>query len=251
MDTTSPDPSLLQILAGSPPASIEEVIERLKELDAAIGTIDGLKWFNLLYLMVTEQILNQPPAGGWSDAAWIDRLDVVFANLYFTTVSGALKGNPIPSSWQALFEARQQQDVDRIQFALAGMNAHINHDLPLALLQLSSETHIGFDLTTPEHSDYEHVNDLLEATLPQALEFLATGVLGELAQDTGRIGRLLAIVNVRVSRDLAWDFAGHLENLSGLAFDVAVRSQDMLTGTIGRALLMPIPQSKTGLSVPI
>jgi len=76
--------------------------------------------------------------------------------------------------------------------------------------------------------------------LPQALQILATGVLGELAEDTGKIGKLLAILNVRVARDLAWDFAGHLQSLPAFAFDIATRSQDALTGTIGRTLLLPI-----------
>jgi hypothetical protein len=81
---------------------------------------------------------------------------------------------------------------------------------------------------------------LLEAVLPRALKFLATDVLGQIAQDTNRIGRLLANWNVRVARDLAWDFADHVRNLSGFARDFALRSQDKLTGAIGRGLLVPI-----------
>jgi hypothetical protein len=79
---------------------------------------------------------------------------------------------------------------------------------------------------------------LLEAVLPQALQFLATGVLGELAQDSGKIGRLLAIWDVRVARDLAWDFADHLRNLSGPAREFALKIQDKFTGALGRTLLL-------------
>jgi hypothetical protein len=89
MSSVPPGPSVLQILEGPPVVSIDDVIERLKELDAAIGNHDGLKWFSLLYWMVSEQVRDQPPPGGWLDAAWITRLDVIFANFYFTAVSDA------------------------------------------------------------------------------------------------------------------------------------------------------------------
>ena len=82
---------------------------------------------------------------------------------------------------------------------------------------------------------------MLKTVLPQALQFLATGILGELAQDTGKIGRLLAIWDVGVARDLAWDFADHLRNLSGLPREVALRIQDKFTGAIGRTLLLALP----------
>jgi hypothetical protein len=231
---------LLQILAAAPPASIDDVIQRMQSLDGALPPGDGLKWFNLLYLMVTQEVRDHPPQSGFQDLPWLQRLDVVFAELYFSALSDFSKGSPVASSWQALFEARQRTDVDRIQFALAGMNAHINHDLSQALLQMDDETHMGFTPDTPQHNDYEQVNGLLEQVLPQALQFLATGILGELAQDTGKIGRLLAIWNVRVARDLAWDFAGLLRGLAELPREIAVRSQDKLTGTIGRHLLIPI-----------
>jgi hypothetical protein len=146
----------------------------------------------------------------------------------------------VPSSWKALFEARFRPGIERIQFALAGMNAHINHDLALALLQTDSELNLLPGKTSPEHDDYEHVNGILEAVLPQALEFLATGVLGELAEDTGKIGRLLAMLNVRAARDLAWDFADQLRSLTGIARDSALTAQDQVTGTLGRSLLLAV-----------
>jgi len=120
------------------------------------------------------------------------------------------------------------------------MNAHINHDLALALLQTDAELHLVPGTTSRQHDDFERVNELLEAALPEALQFLATGILGELAQDTGRIGRLLAIWNVRAARDLAWDVADHLRSLTGAARTKALMLQDQITGVVGHSLLQPI-----------
>jgi hypothetical protein len=245
MSGNQPDETVLQAIDAVAPATIDEVVSLMQQIDGVLQGNDGLKWFNLLYLMVTKEIGNNPPASGWAAPAWVTRLDVVFAGLYFEAVANYLgKRGAIPSSWQALLEARFTPGIDRIQYALAGMNAHINHDLSLALLQTDRELSVTPGLNSPEHGDYQQVNDTLEEVLPQALTVLATGPLGELAQDTGMVGRLLAIWKVRVARDLAWDFADHLRGLSGVARTAALAAQDKLTGALGRSLLLALDRGR-------
>jgi Family of unknown function (DUF5995) len=237
MSISTGDQQLLQSLTGRQVATIPDVIATMEAIDQALSSSDGLKWFNLLYLMVTEQV-NAPPAG-WKAPSWIEHLDVVFARFYFNAITNSIQGaTGVPSSWQALFEARFETGIDRIQFALAGMNAHINHDLALALLQTGADMGVTPLDDGPEHDDYESVNGLLETELPQALTFLATGILGEAAQDTGKIGRYLAIWNVRVARDSAWDFADYLRPLDPTMRGVALAIQDRTTGALGRSLLL-------------
>ena len=241
MDGTATDSQLIAITSGPPPATIADVLGIMRRIDNLLPGGDGLKWFNLLYMTVTQKIDSSPPQGGWGDSAWLERLDVVFAKLYFSAILNWLNHPAcVPSSWQAVFEVRFRPGIERIQFALAGMNAHINHDLALALLQTALELSLTPAKTSPEHDDFERVNGILEAVLPQALEFLATGILGELAQDTGKIGGLLAIWKVRVARDLAWDFADHLRCLTGGTRDSALAAQDKVTGVLGRSLLLAV-----------
>ena len=239
MDGSATDTQLIEITSDAPPLTIADVIARMQRIDALLPNGDGLKWFNLLYMTVTQKVDNGAPTGGWEDFAWLTRLDVVFAQFYFTAILNCLNDPAnVPSSWKALFEARFSPGIERIQFALAGMNAHINHDLALALLQTDTEMNLTPGKTSPEYDDFERVNGILEAVLPQALQFLASGILGELAQDTGKIGRLLAIWNVRAARDLAWDFADHLRSLTGVMRDSALMAQDQVTGVLGRSLLL-------------
>jgi hypothetical protein len=239
MNGSIADQQLLQILNGPGVTAIADVIKRMEAIDGVLPSSDGLKWFNLLSLKVTQQVDTQPPPGGWQDSLWLTRLDVVFAQFYFSAVISWLQSSAdVPSSWKALFEARFAAGIDRIQFALAGMNAHINHDLALALLQTNDEIDLIPDKASPQHSDFEAVNGILEAVLPQALQFLATGIEGEIVQDTGKIGRFLAIWNVRAARDLAWDFADNLRPLSGIARNAALATQDQVTGVLGRSLLL-------------
>src|SRR4030081_1355295 len=129
------DAELLQIVTAAAPATIADVLAVMQKIDNLFPSNDGLKWFNLLYLKVTEKVDAQPPPNGWEDEAWLTLLDVVFAKLYFATISVALDQSAnTPSSWLALFETRNRPHIDRIQFALAGMKAHINHDLALGLV---------------------------------------------------------------------------------------------------------------------
>lgn len=236
----SPSDTQLSQIVGAHPGSITDVISVMQQIDALLSGDDGLKWFNRLYLMVTQQVDQRPPVGGWRNPEWLLRLDVTFAQLYFDAVEAYLNSEEVPSAWQALFEARRRSDIDRIQFALAGMNAHINHDLALALLATDQQLNLVPDLGSPEHEDFLIVNDLLNSLMPQTLSMLATDTLGVLAQDTGKIGRLLAFWNICEARNLAWDFADHLRILPELNRGLVLNAQDKMTGALGRAILEAI-----------
>lgn len=241
MNNSLDDQQLLQITQGTTPITIGDVISMMQKIDGVLPNDDGLKWFNYLYLLVTNEVRQHPPAGGWLDNAWLNTLDVEFAKLYFSAITSSMSSpDNTPSSWKVLFEARHTTGIDRIQFALAGMNAHINHDLALALLQTDNDRHMTPNLASPQHSDFERVNGLLQSVLPVALKTLATGIVGEAAQDTGKIGQLLAFWNVRAARDLAWSFADHLRNLNGPAREVALSIQDRVTGALGQSLLVVV-----------
>ena len=236
----TPDQRLSQIVSSANPATIAEVIATMRAIDALLPEQDGLKWFNLLYLMVTDNVKAQDPQGTWQNPAWLDHLDVVFARFYFNALADFVAGRETAASWRAMLAARFTPGIDRIQFALAGMNAHINHDLALALLQTDVDLNVIPAPDGPEHRDYESVNAILNDLIPSVLTMLATDALGYIAQDTGKIGRILAYWNICRARDLAWDFANHLRSLSSTAYDTALDIQDAFTGALGRAILMQV-----------
>jgi len=229
--------ALYNVVSSPVPTKIEGVIQRMQQIDDCVSVTDGLKWFNGLYLSVTREI-DLRPLDGWKDSTWLMNLDVVFAAFYFRALAGFLSGDStVPRSWIAMLEARHRGGVDRIQFALAGMNAHINHDLALALLRVAEQTGVAPEVGSPQHIDYQAVNLMLNSLMPSTLQVLATDTLGMLAQDTGKIGRLLAFWDICHARDLAWDFAGHLRMLPSAVRPAALGVQDELTGALGRAIL--------------
>ena len=117
------DPTLRAAVDGSP-HSIGEVVQILQAIEATCADGDGLRWFNGLYLEVTQAVETRVNAGGFADPDWIAALDVEFAGFYFTALASSLSGAATPGCWQALFTQRDQPMIARIQFALAGMSTH-------------------------------------------------------------------------------------------------------------------------------
>ena len=118
----------------APATSVAEVIAHMETIGAAVPAADGLACFNGMYLDVTRQVNSRLGQGFFADPDFMTRLDVTFANLYFAAAGAAGDPAAAPLAWRPLMELRAEPGIEPIQFALAGMNAHINHDLPLAMV---------------------------------------------------------------------------------------------------------------------
>ena len=143
------------------PTTVAGVIERMRSIDAGLGPGDGVHVFNAVYLQVTESIGALLEQGGYfRDAETMGDLDVRFAGLWLGAYDDAAGERATPKAWLPLFERRHRSDVLPIQFALAGMNAHIEHDLALALVATCEARGIQPDDPTML-ADYLAVNQLL------------------------------------------------------------------------------------------
>ena len=74
----------------TPARSIPEVLEIMRTIENSC--IDGLKWFNWLYLRVTQAVEDRINAGGFTDPRWLADLDVssqTFISVRFMLVSPA------------------------------------------------------------------------------------------------------------------------------------------------------------------
>ena len=55
--------------------AISDVLAIMQKIDSLCIEADGLKWFNTLYLQVTEAIKAQVDAGEFSGPGWLNELD--------------------------------------------------------------------------------------------------------------------------------------------------------------------------------
>jgi uncharacterized protein DUF5995 len=225
----------------TPAQSIGDVLRTLRAIDAICTDADGLKWFNWLYLRVTEAVEARVSADGFSSVSWLEDLDVRFAQLYFDALQSTLSGGHCPGCWNAMFAARGNTRLARLQFALAGMNAHINRDLPEAIVATCQATHTVPAHGTAQYVDYTSVNATLEALTETARTTLHVRLLGDQLPTVSQVEDVVAAWKVSAAREAAWNNAEALWNLPPLVTGNLKQSLDGLTTVVGKALLVPAP----------
>jgi len=198
----------LAALLGQRAGSIPEVVATLQAIDGLLdGTKDGLAWFNSLYLQVTVAVQARVHAGAFDDArgtAFIANLDFTFANLYLSALSAWLGGRVLPQSWRVLFEQRANVDLARIQFALAGVNAHINRDLAVAIVNTCRATGVVPDHETAEYRAYTALNQTLDSLIEQAKRELMVRLPGDALPGADKVEIAIASWSVAAARETAW-----------------------------------------------
>ncbi len=236
------DPQLLQI-AQTPVLSIPDLIRGMQRIDAIAEDGDGLKWFNHLYLQVTQAVQDRVDAGDFESTAWLRQLDIEFGKFYYSAMAAILKGSPCPRCWEAVYSVRNNTRIARIQFALAGVNSHINHDLPEALVATAKATGTAPADNTPEYRDYTSVNTVLEALTDQAKAELHVRLLGDPLPGASHLEDTIAAFGLKSARQQAWKHAEALwatRNIPIAAFAIE-NGLDGLTSFGNRALLVPVP----------
>ena len=94
------------------------------------------------------------------------------------------------------------------------MNAHINHDLPLAVDETCRELALLPEDDTPPHRDFVHVNEVLGEVEDRVKVWFEQSVLAALDRDLGPLDDAFAMWSIRSARDLAWEHATFLWALS-------------------------------------
>jgi hypothetical protein len=227
--------------AGGDVDPIVAVAAHMEAIAAPLPESDGVARFNELYLAVTRAVAKDTGADTFEAPGFISRLDVVFADLYFTAVDDSLGGREIPKAWAPLFEQRHTKGIAPLQFAIAGMNAHINHDLALALVATSKELGFELDRDTPQHRDYVAVDAVLQRVQDEIKTRFTTGIVKDVDKTFGRVDDMVANWSVGAARDNAWTQAQTLHALEPTPF---LHKQFLLAlgrnvGFAGRALLTP------------
>lgn len=120
--------------------SFEDILTRLKKLETSLAT-DGLaqfEVFNKAYYVVTSTIKKAAENGYFTSPEFIEKFTICFAGYYFLAVNETINKSPkLPEAWAMVNKAGKHKATPKFILLLMGANAHINHDLPLALLSQS------------------------------------------------------------------------------------------------------------------
>ncbi|MGV9565602.1 DUF5995 family protein [Streptomyces sp. NPDC003480] len=213
---------------------VDTVVSRMRALDGAWPEHDGVAVFNRVYLAVTEEVDRRLDAGYFRDRHGAIALDVRFAERYLAVA----EEGPLPACWRPLFQLRRHPGVRPLQFALAGINAHIGHDLALAVVDTCRA--LGREPAALE-DEFERVGDLLGALEERIREDLMPGP--DLLQLADPLTHLLGAWSLERAREAAWSAARALWALRHLP-DIAeefARRLDAAVGFASRMLLTPLP----------
>jgi hypothetical protein len=149
---------------------IDELLARMRaDLAELTAAGDARRFFHATYLRTTQAVADEIARGGFADQDWVRDWDLSFASLYVDALDadrgGGAGGGAVSGPWRVTFDvARRRPGLPPLRHVLFGLNAHINYDLPQALLAVISSA--DFDTAEVLHrreADHRHVDAVLQA----------------------------------------------------------------------------------------
>jgi hypothetical protein len=136
------------------------------------------------YLLMTRNMLAAIHAQEFHDCAWVNRLLDHFAGYYFKALD-VYEQDPrsAPRVWQIAHHTAHDESKAALQKLLVGVNAHINYDLVLAVVDMldAEWSVLSADARVQRYTDYCHVNAIIAQTIDavqdQVLHPLMPGML--------------------------------------------------------------------------
>jgi hypothetical protein len=172
---------------------IEELIARMAALLEPLRAAgDKRQYFHATYQRTTIAVAEEIRRGAFADAEWVERWDVVFADLYLDALEGDLAGRRPSRPWAIAFGA--PAGLPPLRHVLLGMNAHINYDLPQALVAVITDEQSGdATLLARREADHRTIDDLLASRVAVEDDELTrlsgpAPVLDRLLRPVNRIG---------------------------------------------------------------
>ncbi|RJO73746.1 hypothetical protein D5S18_21530 [Nocardia panacis] len=213
------------------PDPVAEVLRRLREIGAALDPRDGIAWCNAMRMRGNELIAARIAAGCFADPQQVDNLETLCAQAYFAALAADDHGVWPNPAWHPVFDARANRTVWPLQFALAGMNAHLNHDLPLAVTKTGADRHVVRKVI----DSLAEIEAELRAEAQPRLRKLAT-------RDAEALEHILAGFSVAKSRDTVSATVEILwaQRDNGEVRAMTERALEQTVATTGRILLTPV-----------
>jgi hypothetical protein len=214
-----------------------------QRLDALPSELAYRRYFLGTYLRTTQAVGEAISSGRFEDPAWVERWDVVFAELFITAHDADRdgRGRDVPRPWRLAFDIAPEQP--QLRHVLVGINAHVNYDLPQALLAVITDA----DFTSPaildrRRRDHEQIDGVLSARVAAEDEELSSGGRALLDRLLAPLNRLGSKRFLRESRQKVWHNAAELQRarLAGPeAYDARLAELEVLSAARIADLLAP------------
>ena len=148
---------------------LDDLLTRMHEdLTWLTGRGDARRFFHATYLRTTQAVGDEIARGGFADPDWVRRWDLAFAAYYLDALDADRRGDPVSGPWRVAFDAAlDRPDLPPLRHVLFGLNAHINDDLPQALLDvIAAADSADGNVLRRREDDHRHVDAVLQARAP-------------------------------------------------------------------------------------
>jgi Family of unknown function (DUF5995) len=199
-----------------PSAGIADVIERMqRRLDRLPPEIAHRRVFLGTYLRTTQAVGAAIDRGGFEDPDWVEAWDVAFAGFYLAAHDNDLADEPVARPWRLAFDA--PADLPPLRHVLLGINAHVNYDLPQALLAVISDDDFADPvLMDRRRRDHERIDGVLASRVGAEDDQLAasgtSGAKNLLDRVLTPLNRLSSQRFLREARQKVWHNTAELQN---------------------------------------
>jgi hypothetical protein len=219
--------------------TLDDVVNALTALEARHAERrDRRAVFATVYSLMSQEMTRRIERGRFRDNEWVRRYTISFANLYWAAHDDFDSGRAVPRAWTIAFETARSGDALVTQDLLLGINAHINHDLALALDEVSIEPDRSARL-----ADHSAVNEVLVALTDEVgrriSDLYARGLAGVDAC-AGTLDEAVSNFSLAVARAGAWESAVALANARADIERRAIRRMlDVRSAAMARLILAP------------
>ena len=199
--------------------------------DAARGATDATGYFPALYARVTADIAAGIAAGRFTDGPRMERLAVTFAGYFRRRRSGE---PPVPRCWQAAADVAGDPDLVVVQHLLLAINAHVNHDLAQAVVDVAPAA----GGLAAVRGDFDAINDVLAGTFDTVIDDLDR--VARWTSEAALLGGGRAFnFSLRAARAQAWQAAERLDGLGPDGRRAYVAELDRLVTVVAYLVARP------------
>lgn len=198
------DPVVVDLTA-TPYRDVADAHDRLVALREHFEAVDDRRAIFLsIYARMTGAVADRIDRGTFRDADWVGDYLVAFANHYRRAVHRYETGrvDAVPAPWVLAFDAARAERCLVAQDAALGVNAHINYDLSLALVDAGLDA----DRRT-RRADHDAVIDVIQGLVDDTQDALAARDapgIGALDDALGSADEWLTVYTIDECRDSAW-----------------------------------------------
>jgi hypothetical protein len=130
--------------------------------------------FLATYRRTTLAVAKAIEDARFEEPDWVERWDVAFADLYLAALDRDLAGRSgVPRPWRLAFDA--PPSLAPVRHVLLGINAHINYDLPQALLAVITDDEFTDTVALERHArDHERIDAVLAGRVAAEDDELST-----------------------------------------------------------------------------